>query len=64
MVDLYDPMPDEHKDFQQELTAYYLDSRYKNDITKLSVFMNRERAEEYLRKTEEMLEWFTQEKKF
>ncbi len=62
MIDLYDPMPDNLKDFLQELTAYYLDSRYKDDIAKLSAFINKEKASEYLKKTEGMLGWLTQKK--
>lgn len=63
-MDVYDAMPDEIKSFLQELTAYYLDSRYKEDLAKLSTFMNRERSEVYLQKTEEVLQWLIQKMKF
>jgi len=64
MADVYDSMPEEIKDFLQELTAYYLDSRYKEDLAKLTAFMSRERSEVYLQRAEEVLKWLIQEKKF
>ena len=64
MVEVYGFMPDNIKDFLEELTSYYLDSRYKEDIAKLVAFMNRDRAEGYLQKTEEVLQWLIQKKMF
>lgn len=61
---LYEEMPENIKDFLQELTAYYLDSRYKEDMVKLIAFMGREKSEIYLKKTEEILQWFIQKMKF
>ena len=63
-MDVYDAMPEEIKNFLQELTAYYLDSRYKEDLAKLSAFMNKERSQVYLQKTEEVLQWLIQKMKF
>ncbi|MFH0774673.1 MAG: HEPN domain-containing protein [bacterium] len=62
-IDVYESLPDNLKDFLQELTAYYLDSRYKEDIARLSAFMNKEKAGYYFEKTKEVLEWLTQKKK-
>ncbi|MBI5373863.1 MAG: HEPN domain-containing protein [Candidatus Schekmanbacteria bacterium] len=64
MAGNYEELPDNIKDFLQDLTTYYLDSRYKEDISKLSIFMNKDKAGEYLQKTQEVLKWLTQKMKF
>lgn len=41
----------------KELSAYYVQTRYPEEIRAMGSILNREIAEEYFRKTEETLQW-------
>ena len=47
----------EQRRFLGELSAYYIQSRYPEEIKSLGSAMTREIAEQILRKTEEVVEW-------
>jgi len=51
------PIPADTMDFFDDLTAYYLNNRYPDYVSKLSAVINESEAEEVLKKTKEVFTW-------
>jgi len=51
------PIPAEKMDFFDELTAYYLNNRYPDYISKLSSQIDETEASDILAKTREVFTW-------
>ena len=47
-------------EFLNDLSFYYLETRYPEEIRAISKKINREMASDYLKKTKEMLRWLRQ----
>ncbi|MCK4760980.1 MAG: HEPN domain-containing protein [Candidatus Aminicenantes bacterium] len=49
--------PDGYLEFLSELSLYYIQSRYPEDIDKMAEINNKKRAEEILNETKEVIKW-------
>jgi HEPN domain-containing protein len=52
-------VPAARADFIRELSAYYIQARYPDEIENLSSQVSRQMAEEMLDKTEEVIQWLS-----
>lgn len=50
-------MGENEKKFLEKLSYYYLEARYPEEKKKISAEINKELAQEYLNKTEEIFKW-------
>lgn len=60
LAGLVDQMTEEQLKFCKDLTPFCIETRYAEELEKLSKLANKSLAEEYLKKTEEMYRWLKQ----
>jgi len=53
-------LDDKQTEFLDDLSFYYLETRYPEEIRAISKKVGREMASNYLKKTKEMLQWLRQ----
>lgn len=53
-------LPEEDKLFLDKLSYYYLETRYPEEVIKISKQITKKLAKEYFKKTEEIIRWLKQ----